>query len=71
MQTDLDRVSFRQFEKCYKSLCATAEKNNISLDDLQVSFEFLIGSLFPHVLTNIKEEMAHQYMLGAIENQKL
>lgn len=30
----------------------------------EVSFEFIVGSLFPQALKNIKEEMRRQYTLG-------
>ena len=36
----------------------------------EVSFEFLVGSCFPHILDNIKEEMRRQYTLGYIYGQK-
>jgi len=36
----------------------------------EVSFEFLVGSCFPHIFDNIKEEMRRQYTLGYIDGQK-
>ena len=36
----------------------------------EVSFEFIVGSLFPTALKNIKEEMRKQYTLGFAEGQK-
>ena len=36
----------------------------------EVSFEFIVGSLFPTALKNIKEEMRRQYTLGFAEGQK-
>ena len=36
----------------------------------EFSFEFLVGSLFPDIMNNIKEEMRRQYTLGYIEGQK-
>ena len=36
----------------------------------EVSFEFVVGSLFPTALKNIKEEMRRQYTLGYAEGQK-
>ena len=35
-----------------------------------VSFEFLVGSCFPHVMDNIKEEMKRQHALGFSEGLK-
>ena len=36
----------------------------------ELSFEFVVGSLFPQALKNIKEEMRRQYTLGYAEGQK-
>ena len=36
----------------------------------EVSFEFVVGSLFPTALKNIKEEMRRQYTLGFVEGRK-
>ena len=47
--------------KVYKIL----KKNNIE----EVSFEFLVGSCFPNVMDNIKEEMRRQYTMGYVEGQ--
>ncbi len=40
--------------------------NNIK----EVSFELVVGSLFPKALQNIKEEMRRHYTLGYAEGQK-
>lgn len=36
----------------------------------EVSFEFLVGSCFPKILTNIKEEMKRQHAMGYAEGLK-
>lgn len=36
----------------------------------EISFEFIVGSLFPNVMNNIKEEMRRQYTLGFAAGQK-
>ena len=36
----------------------------------EITFEFLVGSCFPDIMNNIKEEMRRQYTLGYIEGQK-
>lgn len=48
-------------EKVYKM----AKKSGVK----EVSFEYLVGSCFPHILDNIKEEMRRQYTLGFIDGQ--
>ena len=55
-------VEFKTLEK----ICKTLKKNDIK----EVSFEFLVGSCFPHIMDNIKEEMRRQNTLGYIEGQK-
>lgn len=39
-------------------------------DNDEVSFEFLIGSCFPDVYNNIKEEMKRQHAMGYAEGLK-
>ena len=36
----------------------------------EVSFEYLVGSCFPNVYQNIKEELRRQYTKGYAEGQK-
>jgi len=55
-------VSFEKLEKIYKRL----KKDKVK----EVSFEFLVGSCFPHIMHNIKEEMKRQYTMGYAEGLK-
>jgi tRNA U54 and U55 pseudouridine synthase Pus10 len=36
----------------------------------EITFEFLVGSCFPDIMNNIKEEMRRQYTLGYAEGLK-
>lgn len=36
----------------------------------EVSFEFIVGSCFPKILENIKNELHRQYTQGYIDGQK-
>ena len=54
-----------ELEKLEK-MCKKLRKSKIK----EVSFELLIGSCFPHVLDNIKEEMHRQYTLGYVQGLK-
>ena len=60
----MDKITTKMetLTKVYKIL----KKNNIE----EVSFEFLVGSCFPNVMDNIKEEMRRQYTMGYMEGQK-
>ena len=35
----------------------------------EITFEFLVGSCFPNIMNNIKEEMRKQYTKGYIDGQ--
>ena len=60
----MDKITTKMetLTKVYKIL----KKNNIE----EVSFEFLVGSCFPNVMDNIKEEMRRQYTMGYVEGHK-
>ena len=60
----MDKITTKMetLTKVYKIL----KKNHIK----EVSFEFLVGSCFPNVMDNIKEEMRRQYTMGYVEGQK-
>lgn len=55
-------VSYKKLKK----ICEILEKQNLKDED-QVAFEFIVGSLFPDVLQNIKEEMRRQHAAGYAE----
>ena len=55
-------VKFETLEKIYKAL----KKQKVK----EVTFEFIVGSCFPDIMNNIKEEMRRQYTLGYVEGQK-
>ena len=56
------KIDIEKFNKIVKAIRKSEMK--------EISFEFLIGSCFPHVLQNIKEEMRRQYTLGYVEGKK-
>ncbi len=56
MIEDITKVKITKIKKIYNVL----KDNNIE----ETSFEFVIGSLFPKVYENIKEELRRQYTLG-------
>lgn len=37
------------------------------LEDVEITFEYLIGSFFPTIVENIKKEHARQHRLGYID----
>ena len=63
MEDHLDTVKFSKLKKVINSL----EEHPITkdrLEDLEVSFEFIIGSLFPDILENIKDKITNSYIEG-------
>lgn len=56
MIEDITKVETKKIKKIYKVL----KDKGIE----EVSFEFVIGSLFPKVYENIKEELRLQYTMG-------
>lgn len=52
-------VKLKKLQKILQIL----EDRGMEADD-EVSFEFIVGSLFPNVLNNIKEEMRRQHADG-------
>lgn len=40
------------------------------INELELSFEFLIGTFYPHVLKNIQEALSREHTLGFIEGRE-
>ena len=53
-------------KKTFDKMANAINKHNMK----EITFEFIVGSCFPHIMNNIKEEMRRQYTLGYIEGQK-
>ena len=65
----LSYVSINRIKKVIEKAEAYA-KENLKGSEINITFEFLISSLFPNIMKNIDEEMKHQYTLGFIEGLK-
>lgn len=50
-----------------KRMIETLEKRNHDNIDMDLSFEYVLASLFPTCLDNIKNEMKKQYTLGYMQ----
>lgn len=55
-------VKLSDLEKAVKQLKKQCKV--MKVNDLDVTFEYLIGSFFPEVLDNIKDAMTKQYISG-------
>lgn len=50
----------------FKKIAAAIETLDLD-DNSEISFEFIVGSLFPNITENIKKEIKTQYTKGYIE----
>lgn len=64
MQENLDTVKLERIKRCVESIEKHFENEPERLQDIEISFEYIIGSLFPNVLNNIKNEMTKNYIAG-------
>ena len=63
-QRPIDTVKYSHFKKCLRTLERDFEGQPKVLDNIDISFEYVIGSLFPNILSNIQDEMSNQYIKG-------
>ena len=54
------KAAIKQIEEHYKD-CPER------LEDVEITFEYLVGSFFPKIIENIQKEMNKQYTLGYIQ----
>ena len=54
------KAAIKQFEERYQD-CPEG------LENLEVTFEYLVGSFFPKIVENIQKEMNRQYTLGYLQ----
>ena len=60
----IDTVKYSHFKKCLTSLERDFEGRPEVLDNIDISFEYVIGSLFPNILSNIENTFAQNYIQG-------
>ena len=63
---DLDVVSYQRLKALMEQL---EQQPHIKdrLDDATISFEFIVGSLFPDIYQAFQERLQHEHTLGFIE----
>lgn len=54
-----------------KRMIESIEKNGSPQKDMDISFEFIVGSLFPDALNNMKELCTQKYIEGYNESLKI
>ena len=65
VETNVPSVYVSDLEKL-----AERVRKNTDGQNVEISFEFIIASLFPTSWKNIQGALAHQYTLGYIQGQK-
>ena len=60
----IDTVKYSHFKKCLTSLERDFKGRPEVLDNIDISFEYVIGSLFPNILSNIENTFAQNYIQG-------
>lgn len=55
-------VKYGKFKKLYEAV----QRENLQDEDV-VTFELIVGSLFPTIMQNIKKELLYQHTQGYIE----
>lgn len=61
---NIDRVNLSRIKKMVESL----EKNlEDAIEDVEVGFEYVVGSLFPTVFTNVMDRLKQEHMNGYLE----
>lgn len=66
----LDTVKLSVIENAINSIKKHYEDTPERLNDVEVSFEFIIGSFFPNVYTNLLDTLKEEHTLGYIEGIK-
>lgn len=60
----LDVVNYQKFKKCLESLERDLKGSPKVLENLDISFEYIMASLFPNIFNNIKDAMTQEYIRG-------
>lgn len=63
-ETNVPNVYISDLERLVKKV-----RDVVGTDDTEVTFEFIIASLFPTSWNNIKKALSHQYTQGYIQGR--
>lgn len=69
-EKNIDEVPFRKVEKCLESIRFHFKDEPERLDDVVLTFEYVMASFFPNIFNNVKEAMAQEYIRGFNEGCK-
>lgn len=60
----LEKVKLEKLKRMIKSIERDYGGNPEIIDNMDITFEYIIASLFPKIMDNINEEFTHQYISG-------
>lgn len=66
-------VSLKTLKNAIKQVEDNAKKNNMTakeIEEIPITFDYLIGSFFPEIVKNVHNEANKQYTKGYIEGRK-
>ena len=64
MESKINTIPFSHLKKVVEAIERDHGGNPENLDDVQISFEFLIGSCFPLAFQNVQEALKKAHMDG-------
>ena len=70
MPDSYGKVKYAQVKAALDQIAEHYQDNPERLDDVDISFEYLVGSFFPNIVKNIQAAMSQQYINGYIQGQK-
>lgn len=70
MPDSYGKVKYTQVKAALDQIAEHYQDNPERLDDVDISFEYLVGSFFPTIVKNIQSAMSQQYINGYIQGQK-
>lgn len=70
MPDSYGKVKYTQVKAALDQIAEHYQDNPERLNDVDISFEYLVGSFFPNIVKNIQSAMSQQYINGYIQGQK-
>ncbi len=70
MPDSYGKVKYAQVKAALDQIAEHYQDTPERLNDVDISFEYLIGSFFPTIVKNIQSAMSQQYINGYIQGQK-
>ena len=70
MPDSYGKVKYAQVKAALDQIAEHYQDNPERLNDVDISFEYLVGSFFPNIVKNIQSAMSQQYINGYVQGQK-